>query len=181
MVWTPSICKTKIKPAEFICVYRSRTTDSLDEGALRFLSSAHVDYHLLLYDILGSEAHLIMLHEIGFLSSTSLIDLLAGLENISNNPKILHIDKFEYVHECIETYLVTNLGYDVGGILQTARSRNDKVTLDLRMMVRDTINLISRTLVELIDELLSKSEDNSHTITPMYTHLQQAQLATFAQ
>lgn len=180
MVWMPSICKTKIKPAEFICVYRSRTTDSLDEGALRFLSSGYVDYHLLLYDILGSEAHLIMLHEIGFLPSTSLKDLLAGLETIRKNPKILDIDKFEDIHECIETYLVTNLGYDVGGILQTARSRNDQVTLDLRMMVRDTINLISRMLVQLIDELLSRSEDNFNTIMPMYTHLQQAQLGTFA-
>src|ERR671919_1466863 len=176
----PSICKTKIKPAEFICVYRSRTTDSLDERALGFLSSVYVDYHLLLYDVLGSEAHLIMLHEIGFLSSASLKDLLAGLETIRKNPKILHLDKFEDIHECIESYLVTNLGYDVGGILQTARSRNDQVALDLRMMVRDTINLISRTLVELIDELLSKSEDNFHTIMPMYTHLQQAQLGTFA-
>jgi argininosuccinate lyase len=161
-------------------VYRSRTTDSLDKDALNFLSSVQTDYHLLYYDILGSEAHVIMLHEIGFLSSPNLEDLLVGLGSIRNNPKVLSTEKFEDIHECIEAFLIAKLGNGVGGILQTARSRNDQVILDLRMMVRDSINRISRTLLHLIGALLSRSRDNFHSIMPMYTHLQQAQLGTFA-
>jgi argininosuccinate lyase len=161
-------------------VYRSRTTDSLDKDALHFLSSVHTDYHLLYYDILGSEAHVIMLHEIGFLSSPNLEDLLVGLGSIRNNPEVLSTEKFEDIHECIEAFLIAKLGSGVGGILQTARSRNDQIILDLRMMVRDSINRISRTLLRLIGALLSRSRDNFHSIMPMYTHLQQAQLGTFA-
>jgi argininosuccinate lyase len=86
-------------------VYRSRTTDSLDKDALNFLSSVQTDYHLLYYDILGSEAHVIMLHEIGFLSSPNLEDLLVGLGSIRNNPKVLSTEKFEDIHECIEAFL----------------------------------------------------------------------------
>ena len=161
-------------------MYRSRNTDSLDKDALKFLSSVQTDYHLLYYDILGSEAHVIMLHEIGFLSSPNLEDLLVVLGSIRNNPKVLSTEKFEDIHECIEAFLIAKLGIGVGGILQTARSRNDQVILDLRMMVRDSINRISRTLLHLIGALLSRSRDNFHSIMPMYTHLQQAQLGTFA-
>jgi argininosuccinate lyase len=161
-------------------VYRSRTKDSLDKSALKFLSSISVDYHLLFYDLLGSEAHAIMLHEIGFLSSAALRDLLSGLETIRKDPKVLDNDIFEDIHECVEAFLVEKLGYDVGGVLQTARSRNDQVILDIRMMARDAINRVSRALVSLMGALLSKSQNHFHSIMPMYTHLQHAQLGTFA-
>jgi argininosuccinate lyase len=161
-------------------VYRSRTKDSLDKSALKFLSSINVDYHLLFYDLLGSEAHVIMLHEIGFLSSAALRDLLTSLEAIRKDPKVLDSDKFEDIHECVEAFIIKKLGYDVGGVLQTARSRNDQVNLDIRMLVRDVINRIARALICLMDSLLSKSQNHFHSIMPMHTHLQHAQLGTFA-
>ena len=45
----------------------------------------------------------------------------------------------------LKARLISELGYDVGGILQTARSRNDQVILDIRMMIRDFINEISKS------------------------------------
>lgn len=161
-------------------MYRSRTSDSLDKDALKFLSSVRTDSHLLYYDILGSEAHLIMLGKRGLLSASKLRKLLVELERIRKNPKVLSTEKLEDIHECIEAHLVSELGYDIGGILQTARSRNDQVILDIRMMVRDYINEISRAILKLISALLSKSKDNFHSVMPMYTHLQQAQLGTFS-
>ncbi|MDQ3839611.1 MAG: argininosuccinate lyase, partial [Thermoproteota archaeon] len=152
----------------------------MDKSALKFLSSINVDYHLLFYDLLGSEAHVIMLHEIGFLSSAALRDLLTGLEAIRKDPKVLDSDKFEDIHECVEAFIIKKLGYDVGGVLQTARSRNDQVNLDIRMLVRDVINRIARALICLMDSLLSKSQNHFHSIMPMHTHLQHAQLGTFA-
>jgi argininosuccinate lyase len=84
------------------------------------------------------------------------------------------------VHESVEARLISNLGYEVGGVLQTARSRNDQVILDIRMMVRDFINGISKAILRFISALLAKSKENFHSIMPMYTHLQQAQLGTFS-
>lgn len=161
-------------------MYRSRTGESLDKDAFEFLSSAETDSHLLYYDILGSEAHVIMLYEIGFLAASNLEKLLCGLERIRENPNILSTEKFEDIHECVEAQLISEFGYEVGGTLQTARSRNDQVILDIHMMVRDFINNVSRAVVRFISALLSKSKDNLHSIMPMYTHLQQAQLGTFS-
>lgn len=161
-------------------MYRSRTGGSLDRKALEFLSSTKTDRHILDYDILGSEAHIIMLYKKGILSSTTLRKLLVELERIRRNPKLLSMKGFEDVHESIEARLITNLGYEVGGVLQTARSRNDQVILDIRMMVRDFINEISKAILGFISPLLAKSKENFHSIMPMYTHLQQAQLGTFS-
>jgi argininosuccinate lyase len=161
-------------------VYRSRTGESLDKDAFEFLSSAETDSHLLYYDILGSESHVIMLYEIGFLTRSNLGKLLCGLERIRGNPNILSTEKFEDIHECVEAQLISELGYEVGGTLQTARSRNDQVILDIRMMVRDFTNNTSRAIVRFISALLTKSKDNLHSVMPMYTHLQQAQLGTFS-
>ncbi|HEY6404560.1 MAG TPA: argininosuccinate lyase [Nitrososphaeraceae archaeon] len=161
-------------------MYRSRTGGSLDKKVIEFLSSTKTDRHILDYDILGSEAHIIMLFKKGILSSTSLRKLLVELERIRKNPKLLSMEGFEDVHESIEARLISDLGYEVGGVLQTARSRNDQVILDIRMMVRDFINEISKAILRFISALLAKSKENFHSIMPMYTHLQQAQLGTFS-
>jgi argininosuccinate lyase len=161
-------------------MYRSRAGGSLDKKALEFLSSTKTDRHILDYDILGSEAHIIMLFKKGILSSTTLRKLLVELERIRRNPRLLSMEGFEDVHESIEARLISNLGYEVGGVLQTARSRNDQVILDIRMMARDFINEISKAILRFIRALLGKSKENFHSIMPMYTHLQQAQLGTFS-
>jgi argininosuccinate lyase len=163
-----------------LVVYRSRTGDSLDKEGLKFLSSVQADSHLLYYDILGSEAHIIMLHERGVLSASNVRRLLVELERIRKNPKVMSTEGYEDIHECIEAHLISQLGYDVGGVLQTARSRNDQVILDIRMMIRDSINKISLAILRLISALLSKSKDNFRSIMPLYTHLQHAQLGTLS-
>lgn len=161
-------------------MYRSRTHDVLDTSALDFLSSTESDYHLLSYDVLGSEAHTIMLHEIGLLPRDNLKKILKLLEEIKRHPASLSTDKFEDIHESIEGHLIAKLGYEIGGMLQTARSRNDQVVLDTHMMIRDRINKISKAIILLIDSLLSKSNDHIASVMPMYTHLQHAQIGTFS-
>ncbi len=161
-------------------MYRARIGNYLDKDALEFLSSVNTDSHLLYYDVLGSEAHIIMLNRIGLVSTLHLRKLLVELEKIRKNPKILATEKYEDIHECVEAYLISQLGYEVGGLLQTARSRNDQVILDIRMMIRDFINKISREILNFISALLSKCKGNFRSIMPMYTHLQHAQLGTFS-
>ena len=161
-------------------MYRIKNWRLAGQNALEFLSSIETDRHILYYDILGSEAHIIMLFKKGILSTSTLRKLLVELERIRKNPKILSTEKFEDIHESIEARLISELGYDVGGILQTARSRNDQVILDIRMMIRDFINEISKAIIRFVSALLLKSKENFHSIMPMYTHLQQAQLGTFS-
>jgi argininosuccinate lyase len=161
-------------------VYRSRPRGSLNEDTLKFLSSMDADQDILYYDIMGSEAHSMMLCDIGLLSVQELKKILQALEDVRKDPTQLKTDNFEDIHESLESFVIKQAGIDAGGKMHTARSRNDQVILDIRMKVRDDINNICLAIIDLIDSLLKKATENKETVMPMYTHLQQAQIGTFS-
>jgi len=161
-------------------VYRSRSGTKLDEDAFNFMTSINDDYAILYYDILGSEAHSIMLYEIGFLTLIDLKKILHGLEEVKRNPDVLSTDSYEDIHEALEAFIIQNAGNRSGGKMHTGRSRNDQVVLDIHMKIREDINNICTVIIDLINSLLEKAAENIETIMPMYTHLQQAQIGTFS-
>jgi argininosuccinate lyase len=148
---------------------------------LNYVSSLKDDSAIFLYDILESEAHVIMLHEIGYLSREELVDLLQALELAKLHPKsIMKKNEHEDVHESVESFVVGKIGISKGGMLQTARSRNDQIMTDLRMKVRNDINQVSVLLGDLIESLLKIADSNKETVMLLYTHLQHAQIGTFS-
>jgi len=147
---------------------------------LNFLSSLNDDQQILHYDILGSEAHVIMLHDIGILTLHETKKILVALEQIRHKPAMLATGDVEDIHESIESLIIQQTGVDIGGKIQIGRSRNDQVILDIRMKVRDDINEICEKIITLITSLLKKADENIDTIMPMYTHLRQAQIGTFS-
>ncbi|MFL6325270.1 MAG: argininosuccinate lyase [Nitrososphaeraceae archaeon] len=160
-------------------MYRSRSRIKLDENAFNFMTSIDDDKAILYYDIVGSEAHSIMLYGIGFLTLTDLKKILQGLEEVKKNPDVLPTNGYEDVHEALEAFIIKKAGNSSGGKMHTARSRNDQVVLDIHMKIREDINDICTAIIDLIDSLLEKANENKETIMPMYTHLQQAQIGTF--
>jgi len=64
--------------------------------------------------------------------------------------------------------------------MHTARSRNDQVALDIRMKIRDDVNIVCFCLNEVISTLIQLAEKHQNTIMPLYTHLQQAQVGLFS-
>jgi len=144
------------------------------------MTSINDDYAILYYDILGSEAHSIMLYEIGFLTLIDLKKILHGLEEVKRNPDVLSTDSYEDIHEALEAFIIQKAGNRSGGKMHTGRSRNDQVVLDIHMKIREDINNICTVIIDLIDSLLEKAAENIETIMPMYTHLQQAQIGTFS-
>ena len=74
----------------------------------------------------------------------------------------------------IERALVDQLG-DVGRKLHTGRSRNDQVSTDLRLWVRDAIDRLLDLLADVQRTLVGKAEATGEVILPGYTHLQRAQ------
>ena len=138
------------------------------------------DRQILNYDILGSEAHVLMLHDIRILTLHETKKILTALERIRHRPALLTNGAVEDIHESIESRIVQRIGINIGGKIQIGRSRNDQVILDIRMKVRDDLNHICQTIITLISSLLKKAEENMDTIMPMYTHLRQAQLGTFS-
>jgi argininosuccinate lyase len=161
-------------------MYRSRPNNKLEDDALRFLSSIDDDKSILYYDIVGSQAHSIMLHEMGHITSSELKKILSALEGARKNPAKVDTEEYEDIHEALEAFVIKHSGIDSGGKMHTARSRNDQVVLDIRMKIRDDINEICSTLASLMQGLLERAKESKQVPMPMYTHLQQAQIGTFS-
>ena len=161
-------------------MYRSRPKDKLDESVLRFLSSTQHDQSILYYDIIGSEAHSIMLHEMGHLTLGELKKILSALEEAKKSPDRIETEGYEDIHEALEAFVISRAGIDAGGKMHTARSRNDQVVLDVRMKIRDDINDICAALASLIEGLVQRAKETKQAPMLMYTHLQQAQIGTFS-
>ncbi|HUP82473.1 MAG TPA: argininosuccinate lyase, partial [Pirellula sp.] len=74
----------------------------------------------------------------------------------------------------IEQKLIDRLG-DVGRKLHTARSRNDQVSTDLRLWVREQLDRVDVLLCELQRAFLKRCRMDQGVILPAYTHMQRAQ------
>ncbi len=148
-----------------------------------FLSSLWDDIRIFEDDIMGSEAHVIMLKEAGILTEEEASKILRELENALNDWKKgkLKIDEtLEDIHPLVEKYVVQRLGVNIGGKMHTGRSRNDQVMIDVRMYIRREIIALIRLIRRLIKVQISLAENHVETVMPGYTHLQQAQITTFA-
>ncbi len=170
-------------------LYRSRQKENLDKDVLNFLSSLHEDVNIFYYDILGTQAHCLMLNKIGILTSDELSKILYSLNKIKDQAKnkgtIQYIISNELsfeedIHEQIESIVIQDIGIDIGGKIHTGRSRNDQVVLDLRMKLRDDIMDISEYLIQVIKSLIVRAKEHKNTIVSLYTHLQPAQIGTIS-
>lgn len=160
-------------------LYRSRLGNNLDDITLDYVSSISDDKQIAIYDILGSQAHAIMLFEKNIITKNEIKKILSALESLKNE-KFDNNSEAEDIHELIETLVIKKAGMASGGKMHTARSRNDQVVLDMRLKIRDDINLICNCILELIETLVSVSKVHQKTIIPLYTHLQQAQVGVFS-
>lgn len=156
----------------------SQNTDAFVEA---FTASVDFDRRLYRHDIEGSKAHAQMLARIGVLSDKECADIIGGLDEILNE---IERGEFEWsvsledVHMNIEARLTARIGA-TGKKLHTGRSRNDQVATDIRLWLRDEIDLILRELARARRGLLELAEREADTIMPGFTHLQVAMPVTF--
>jgi argininosuccinate lyase len=160
-------------------MYRSRFTENLDKHTLDYLSSISEDKEIILYDIWGSQAHTIMLYENKIITKKEATKVLLALEKLKKENLSVKSDS-EDIHELIEFLVIKKAGKQAGGKMHTARSRNDQVSLDIRMKIRDDINTLCSCLLDMIETLVTLAEQNNDAIMPLYTHLQQAQVGVFS-
>jgi argininosuccinate lyase len=158
-----------------------RFKETTDDFVVKFTASINFDQKLAFHDIQGSIAHAEMLTSIDILSLEELAAIKKGFNEIRTD---IETGKFEWqlaledVHMNLEAALTEKIG-DVGKKLHTGRSRNDQVATDLRLWLRDEIDLISKELSRLQRALIDLAEKESATIMPGFTHLQTAQPITF--
>ena len=160
-------------------MYRSRLGTDLSNITLDYVSSINDDSEIALYDIIGSQAHTIMLFQNNIITKNDAKKILSSLEGMKNETFDTSSGA-EDIHELIESLVIKKAGMASGGKMHTARSRNDQVVLDIRMKIRDDINIICNCLLDTIESLVSVSKNHQKTIMPFYTHLQQAQAGLFS-
>lgn len=147
-----------------------------------FNSSIRIDSRMYKEDIQGSLAHASMLRKQNIIPqeasdriTSGLLEILKRIEN-----GVINVDDTsEDIHSFIESTLTYYIG-DYGKMLHTGRSRNDQVTLDFRLYLKNAITDLKEDVIALEEVLLEKANENIDTIMPGYTHLQKAQPITFA-
>lgn len=142
-----------------------------------FSESISYDRRLYQHDIRGSVAHAEMLCAVGMLTDDEKNQIVEGLTQIGWE---IAAGKFEFkreledIHMNIEAALVARIG-DVGRKLHTGRSRNDQVSTDFRLWVREAIDALDGLLADLQRAYVGRCEHDAGVILPGYTHLQRAQ------
>ena len=161
--------------------WSGRFKKGLDEEVLEFSESISIDHLLFDADIKVSIAHAEMLAECKIITNKESKLLIKGLKKVRDkydNGKLSLSIKYEDVHMNIEQALIKEIG-EVGKKIHMGRSRNDLVSTDFRLYLRDCSDLILKKIRDTRYALALSAGTYSHTIFPGYTHLQLAQPVTF--
>jgi len=162
-------------------LWGGRFTESTDAFVEAFTASINFDKRLYKHDIAGSKAHAQMLNKVGILTDEELLSIQKGLDDIQADIEAGNLDwsvQLEDIHMNIEARLTDKIGV-TGKKLHTGRSRNDQVATDIRLWLREQIDLIVSEIKRLQAGLLEVAEREADTILPGFTHLQVAQPITF--
>jgi len=162
-------------------LWGGRFSESTDAFVEAFTASIDFDQRLYQHDIAGSRAHAQMLQKVGILTKQEMQDIHQGLDEILAEIEAGNFEwsvKLEDIHMNIEARLTDKIGIS-GKKLHTGRSRNDQIATDIRLWLREQIDLISNEIKRFQAGLLELAEREAETILPGFTHLQVAQPITF--
>ncbi|MCD6412997.1 MAG: argininosuccinate lyase [Elusimicrobia bacterium] len=141
-----------------------------------FESSLSFDFRLAPFDIAVNRAWAKMLAKIEIISDSELKKILAGLDDVENDfekGRIGRDDKFEDIHTLIEDRLFTYAGV-AARKLPAGRSRNELISTDVRLYLRDRIDYIIGQIRGFQRRLVARATENSKVVFPAFTHLQPA-------
>jgi argininosuccinate lyase len=156
-------------------------SEPMSDLVKRYTSSVFFDKRLWKADIQGSLAHAEMLAAQGIIRPDDQAAIARGMAQIAQE---IESGAFEWkldledVHLNIEARLTQLVG-DAGKRLHTGRSRNDQVATDVRLWLREEIDLIAGLLTQLQKALVDIAERHAEVILPGFTHLQVAQPVSF--
>jgi len=158
-------------------MWGGRFTENTAASVEAFTASIHYDCRLYRQDIRGSQAHARMLARQGLITDEERDAILGGLDEILaeiEQGTFRFRPELEDIHMNIEKELTRRIGA-AGARLHTARSRNDQVSLDLRLYLRDEAEEVDRLLTGVQKGFVTLARRYLGLIMPGYTHLQRAQ------
>jgi argininosuccinate lyase len=157
-------------------LWSGRFSTEPDPVAFQFGASFRFDRRLFDDDVMGSLAWVEGLAGVGVFDKQDAEKVSAALKDILDRGRRepAFIDgPDEDVHAFVERQLVARVG-DLGKRLHTGRSRNEQVSLDLRLYLRRQIPSLQTHLTAVIAALVNKAESAGAAVMPSYTHLRRA-------
>jgi argininosuccinate lyase len=127
------------------------------------------------------QAHLIMLAEQGIISTSNACAMLKAIVELraSNFDALRGLAAPRGLYLLYENYLIEKLGAEVGGELQTGRSRNDLNATIFRMRLRKPYLLLIKEVQRLQAVLIRRARKFANVVMPAYTHYQAAVAVTY--
>jgi argininosuccinate lyase len=161
-------------------LWSGRFDERPDAGLFEFGASFPFDRRLFEDDVAGSLAWARAIHGAGVLTDAEAESIRQALEAIraaGREPSFFDSDAArddEDVHAFVERELIARVG-DAGRRLHTGRSRNEQVSLDLRLYLKRRIPRLQQSIAALVAVLADKAGECGDAVMPSYTHLRRAQ------
>jgi argininosuccinate lyase len=158
-------------------LWSGRFDTAPDAAAFEFGASFRFDRRLFEDDVRGSIAWARALSRARVLQPDEAAQIEEALTAILERGRadVSFVDgPDEDVHSFVERLLVERLG-DAGRRLHTGRSRNEQVSLDLRLYLRRRIPALQRALAGVVDVLAGQAAGAADALMPSFTHFRPAQ------
>jgi argininosuccinate lyase len=158
-------------------LWSGRFDNAPDAAAFEWGSSFAFDRRLFEDDVTGSLAWARALGGAGVLSHVEVSAIESALHDILGRGRAdaaFVSGNDEDVHSFVERLLVERLG-DTGKRLHTGRSRNEQVSLDLRLYLRRRIPVLQSGAADAIASLARLARQAGDALMPAFTHFRPAQ------
>ena len=128
----------------FLKIRSGRLDKEMTDEAAEFTSSLEADKEIFYADIKCNFAHTTMLKQESIIDSDIADKILNALLQLKEEGySVLNFDpSVEDIHMAIENYVTSIVGPDAG-FMHTAKSRNDQVATDIRLVLREKIRDIT--------------------------------------
>ena len=162
-------------------MWSGRFREPLDSEFEKWQRSIVFDWRLLPHEVAASKAHASALIAAGILTADEGAEIRTALDSIAaehaseaGQTLVRNHPTAEDIHHFVELNLVQRVG-SLGLKLHTGRSRNEQIATDLRLYVREQIDLVIEALAAWANALVAQAHSASESVMPSYTHLQRAE------
>ena len=159
-------------------LWGGRFASGPDDALAALSKSTHFDWRLATYDLAGTRAHLIALHDAGYLTDSehqTLKQATVELEGKVRSGEFVANPSEEDVHASLERGLIEIAGSELAGKVRAGRSRNDQIATLIRSYLLDSAGLIEQQLREYLRVLSEIASQHLGVAMPGRTHFQHAQ------
>ena len=162
-------------------IRNGRFKTGMTDEATVYTSSLEADMVIFEADIKTNFAHTSMLKHEGIIDEKIADNILCALDQLKEEgyDALIFDPSVEDVHMAIENYVTSKIGPEAG-FMHTAKSRNDQVACDVRLVLREMICEIQVGILEFMEGLVEMSGEHLNDVFIGFTHLQHAQPITIA-